>query len=159
MKLAIVKTCLWVLSHLIAQHDTTLAVAGRLYTNKQYHESIAICTAQLRKLDFKDTLYEQFLLIRTGSYNALAEFRSSINDYLTLISIKPNEMPYYVNLSYMYSEEKQMQDCLAVLEKAHKINPQDVVVLSNLSYFSGQVFKYDDAIRYANEGMKNEADG
>ncbi|MGZ3751584.1 MAG: tetratricopeptide repeat protein [Mucilaginibacter sp.] len=153
MKLALLKTCFWVFSHLLV-HKDTFAIAGELYSNKHYQESIEICTAQLKKLDMKDTLYEKFLLLRSGSYLELHDFRSGIMDYLTLVKIKPREIPYYINLSYMYGEVEQFDNCLGVLRSAYKINPVDTVVLVNLAYYSGQAGKYYDAISYADEGLK-----
>ena len=157
MKIALLKTCFWVLSHLVVQKDTFL-VAANLYTNKQFKESIAICSSQLNKLDTKDTLYEKFVLLRGSAYMEMGDFNSSLIDYKTLVVLKPKEMPYYINLAYLYEQVKQYPTCLAVLETARKVNPTDVVVLSNLSYYSGQFSRYSDAIKYADEGLKQQTD-
>jgi hypothetical protein len=76
MKLAIVKTCFWLLAHLVVQKDT-FAIATNLYVNKQYKESIRICTSQLNKLDMKDTLFEKYLFLRTSGYLESHDYASA----------------------------------------------------------------------------------
>jgi hypothetical protein len=98
MKLAIVKTCFWLLAHLVVQKDT-FAIATNLYVNKQYKESIRICTSQLNKLDMKDTLFEKYLFLRTSGYLESHDYASAIRDCVTLVKIKPQNTGYYVELS------------------------------------------------------------
>jgi tetratricopeptide (TPR) repeat protein len=157
MKLALIKTAIWTLSHLIVQKDTFIDAAN-LYTNKQYAQSIILCNTVLPRLNIKDTLYEKYTLLRGSAYFEMHDFSSSIKDYLVLISLKPKEIPYRINLAYMYGELNRFDDCLTALKNALEVDTTNTVTLSNLSYYSGQFLKYSDAIRYAEKGLKYPAD-
>jgi len=128
--------------------------AKRLFDNKQYNESIQICSKQLTTLGSKDTLYKKFLHLRIDSYIELKYFDLGIKDYLKLTEIEPNELTNYVGLSYLYGETNDFSDCIIVLEKALEINPIDVYTFNNLSYYSSQMGNYASAVKYAQDGLK-----
>src|SRR5579862_9193297 len=99
MKAVLLKTCFWTLAHVMVHSDTPFKKAANLYTNKHYQESVAICNAELKKLNVRDTMYEQFLLLRSGDHYEMHDMQGGVKDYQELIKIKPKEVPYYVNLA------------------------------------------------------------
>jgi tetratricopeptide (TPR) repeat protein len=153
MKLGLVKTCFWLLTHLLTQKDT-LSIANNLYTDKQFKAAIEVCTSQIKKLNTQDALLERFLSIRAASYQELKDYKPAIQDYTNLIKLRPRETGNYVGLSYLYGAIYQYDKSIEVLKIALKLNTKDIYTLNNLSYYSSQAGKYDDAINYANEGLK-----
>jgi tetratricopeptide (TPR) repeat protein len=158
MKAVLIKTCFWTLAHLFVQRDTPYKKAVNLYTNKHYKESVAICNAELKKTNVRDTMYEQYLLLRSGNHYQMHDTQGGLKDYQQLIKIKPKEIPYYVNLANIYDALTQYQDCMATLQKAYRIDSTNMVLLSNLSYYSGMYLKYRDAIDYADKGLQYKPD-
>jgi tetratricopeptide (TPR) repeat protein len=132
--------------------------ANKEYNNKQYSAAAETCSAALAKLIPKDPLFTKFLLIRGDCYTQLSRWQLAINDYLILSKNDPNNVNYYVNLSYLYGSTDENRKCTDVLFKAYKIDPKNINVLNNLSYYAGQIGAYDWSIRYANEGLALKAD-
>src|SRR4051812_37038331 len=85
--------------------------AQKLYDNKQYQASIDICNKALQSLQHSDPLFEKFLFLRVSSYIETQNFQAGIQDFLTLTSINPNKVDYYVGLSYMYGQMGNYKDC------------------------------------------------
>lgn len=156
MKTIILTICFGV-SYLINQADN-YEVADKLYHDKKYEASIKLCSSELAKLNVTDTLFEKFLFLRATEYLVLHEHTKAINDYLHLIKIKPNKPMYLTGLSYLYGEIKQYDKSIDVLMRAFKLDARDIYVLNNLSYYSSQLNRFEDAINYANEGLKNAND-
>lgn len=133
-------------------------VACKLFDDKKYEASIKLCSSELTKLRVNDTLFEKFLALRANIYQSMQENGLAIRDYLNLIRIKPNKTMYFTGLSYLYGEIKQYDKSIDVLMRALKLDARDIYVLNNLSYYSSQLYKFEDAINYANEGLKNTND-
>jgi tetratricopeptide (TPR) repeat protein len=153
MKLAVFKTCFWVLSHLVA-HKDTFTIADNLLVNKQYKEAIEMCSSQLGELNTRDTLFEKFLFLRASAYLESNNYSPAIRDYISLTKMNPKRTKYYVGLSYLYGSIGQYENCLNVLKSALEIDPKEIYTLNNLSYYSNQIGNYDAATKYANEGLK-----
>jgi tetratricopeptide (TPR) repeat protein len=132
--------------------------AKRLYDNKEYKGSIQICTTELGKLKPEDALFMKFLSLRVNSYLELHNYAAGIKDYIVLIRISPKTTSNYIDLSYMYGEINDYKNCLAILEKALILEPKNIYIYNNLSYYSSQVGNYDDAVKYAEDGIKIVAD-
>ena len=134
------------------------AVALKLHDQKHYKESIAICTAELKKHNSKDSLFSKFLFLRADSYNGLKNYALSINDFLTLIHTYPKNIRYYGALSFIYGEKQEYKNSLTVLNEALKIDGNDMNILNNLSYYANQTGQFEEALKYANKGLKNVKD-
>jgi tetratricopeptide (TPR) repeat protein len=131
-----------------------LKEAQKLADHNQNKEAIAICTSEINILSPQDTLFVKFLELRAACYTVLPDYDAGIKDYQRLITYKPNKMDYYVGLSYLYGQNNDLDNCLVVLHNALSISKTDAYVYSNLSYYSAYVGKADDAVKYANEGLK-----
>lgn len=131
-----------------------LREAQKLADNNQNKEAIAICTSEINNLSSKDTLLVRFLQLRAECYTMVGENTLGISDYKRLIEYKPQKVSYYIGLSYLYSQLKDMSSCLEVLYKALSFSKRDFYLYNNLSYNLAQAGKYDDAVKYATEGLK-----
>ncbi|WP_158856384.1 tetratricopeptide repeat protein [Lunatibacter salilacus] len=123
------------------------------YLNGNFDEVIKMCSNQIKNFDSGDSLFMPLIQYRVGSYMGLSNFKSAIEDYKKLISIDGNEVSYYNGISYAYWAIGDTINGLASLEEAHRINPQDQLTLSNLSYDFSQAGKYDKSITYATQGL------
>ena len=72
--------------------------------NKKFEKSIKYYSFLLTKLNNKSEAYADILYKRGSSYERLGDHKSSDNDLLNSLSIKPNE-PYVLNyLGYSWLE-------------------------------------------------------
>jgi tetratricopeptide (TPR) repeat protein len=131
-----------------------LKEANKLADQNKNKEAIAICTAEINSLSPKDTLFIKFLELRASCYIVLPDYDSGIKDYKALIGYNPNKTDYYLGLSYLYGQKNNVNDALAILNKSLSISKTDGIIYSNLSYYSANAGKYDDAVKYATEGLK-----
>jgi len=153
MKFILIYICAIFIGNSSVQTDN-YATAQKFNEEKNYKESIAICTSELKKLSPKNTLFTKFLSLRADSYRESGNFTAGIQDFTALIEINPKNISYYVGLSYMYGSIKLYRNCLSALEKALIIEPKNIYTFNNLSYYSSQAGNYNEAIKYANEGLK-----
>jgi tetratricopeptide (TPR) repeat protein len=128
-------------------------LALKLYDNKQYKSSIELCTGELHKLDAKDSLFTKFLLLRADDFRALNDFKSGIKDYTSLMELHPKDVLYYVGLGYFYGEDKDYADCFFVLKNGLKIDPRNIYILNNLSYYSNQAGDFQNGLIFANNAL------
>lgn len=153
MKMLAAKVYVLLMIHFAFQGDN-YKMADQLYNNKQYESSLKICNTEIPKLNEKDSLYEKFLSLRASNYMQIKDYDHSIDDYLTLIRIKPEKTMYYIGLSYLYGETLQYKKCIDILKLALSVNDTDIYVLNNLSYYSNQIGYYVDGMKYAAIGLK-----
>jgi tetratricopeptide (TPR) repeat protein len=153
MKPAIVISC-FLLSVFFAVQTDKYAEALKFYDKKQYTASITICTYELERLSYKDTLTIKFLSLRASSYLELRDFELAIKDYKKLTDLKPNNISWYMGLSYSYGENKEYTDCMNTLKTALSIDPKNIDLYNNLSYYSAQYGNYGDAVKFANNGLE-----
>jgi len=157
MKLVLLAFFCSISTLLTAQVDA-YKTADKLFNDKQYQASIKLCTSELHLLNSKDTVFEKFLSLRANCYLEIHEYDQSINDYINLIKLYPKKTMYFTGLSYLFGEKKQYNKSIDILNKALNIDAKDIYVLNNLSYYSSQLNKFDDAIRYANDGLRHTGD-
>jgi tetratricopeptide (TPR) repeat protein len=92
--------------------------------------------------------------MRASVFLEINDYLSSIKDYSELIKLYPNKSSYYLSVSYPYGEIGDYANCLTVLKKALIIDPTNIYTYNNLSYYSSQADYYNDAINYADQGIK-----
>jgi tetratricopeptide (TPR) repeat protein len=150
MKLTVIVTI--VIAYFFSQIDT-YKEAEKLYDNKQYKASIEICTKEINKLNLKDSLFTKFISLRENSYRELKDYSLGINDCLILIKIHPTEISYYLELSYLYGNEGEYDKCFAILKKGLELDPNNIYLLNNFSYYSNYVGNWEDGLAFANKGL------
>ncbi|HEY8783651.1 MAG TPA: hypothetical protein VIM16_18635 [Mucilaginibacter sp.] len=140
------------IAYFIMQTDT-YKQAQKLYNNKQYKASIEVCTEELNKINPKDSLFTKFLFLRTSCYTELKDYPSGIKDYITLVEMHPSEISYYAGISYLYGSKGEYANCFAALRKGLSIDPQNIYLLNNFSYYSNYVGNWDDGFAFANKAL------
>ena len=148
----------FVLLSTISSQIDNYSKANKEYSSKHYQAAVDLCSKELVKLDQSNPLFTKFLSLRGDCYIALSEWKLGIHDYLILSKNDPNNVNYYLNLSYLYGSMGDDKNCTDVLFKGYKIDPKNIAILNNLSYYAGQIGAYDVAIKSANEGLALKAD-
>jgi len=129
------------------------AKADNEFKNKEYKAAVETCSKALAKLSLKDSLYTKLLTLRGDSYTLLGEWKLSIHDYLILSKNDPKNMRFYINLSCSYGSLGQTKNCADILFAALKIDPKNVIIRNNISYYAGKSGAYELAILEANRGL------
>ncbi len=125
-----------------------------LYKEGKFLETIDKITIVLSKLSSSDTTFTKLLELRANSFMDISNFESAINDYQKLIKLNPRKSDYYSNSYYAYSEIRQDSIGYTFLEKGYAINPNDLLILNNMSYYLGEVGRYEESIKYASKGLE-----
>lgn len=100
-----------------------------------------------------DTLFERILFLRSFCYAHAGKLDLAIADNETLLRQFPNDLHYLLNISFLYGENQQFEDCMKTLRKALTIDSSKISILNNLSCYSNQSSKYGDAIKYSEKGL------
>jgi tetratricopeptide (TPR) repeat protein len=125
-----------------------------LYKEGKFLETIDKITIVLSKLSSSDTTFTKLLELRANSFMDLSNFESAISDYQQLIKLNPLNSDYYGNIYYGYCEIRQDSIGYTFLEKGYAINPNDLLILNNMSYYLGEVGRYEESIKYASKGLE-----
>lgn len=128
--------------------------ADCMLMQRQYEETIRICSAQISKLKSRDTLLPHFYFLESLAYEQTGKRTQAIEALNKAIRLRPEKVAYYINASFYYGEEGDYKRCLANLRKAIALEPQNVSVLNNLSYYSSMNQQYEQGLQYANAAMK-----
>jgi len=127
-----------------------------LYKGGKLQETLDKSTIELSRLSPSDTIYTKLLELRAITFMDLSNFPSAIRDYQSLINLHPHICDYYSNIFYAYWELGQDSIGYLFLQKGNKINPTDLLILNNMSYYLGQVKKYEESIKYASIGLQQK---
>ena len=144
------------IEQVISKQPTNIAYYYKAYCEQQKRlfEPAAVSASIALKMTTKtDTLYKRILFLRAFCYSNDGKLDLAITDNETLLKQFPNDLHYLLNMSYLYGENQQFDNCLKVLRQALILDSSNVYILNNLSYYSNQSGKYEDAIRYSTKGL------
>lgn len=119
----------------------------------KFKEAIDLSTNELKKIKNSDSLYKKIIVIRVDCFMGLSDFKSAIDDWKILIGLNPKDVSNYEGVAYAYWAIGDDANCFEYLHNAHKINPQNASLLSNMSYYYGEIGKYDESIKYSTIGL------
>lgn len=120
---------------------------------KLFDSSILSATIALKMTSQSDTLYPSILLLRAFSYANAGKLDLGIADNETLVKAFPNDVYYLLNMSFLYGENKQFNNCLKTLEQAYTIDSSNVYIINNLAYYNNETKNYESTIKYATKGL------
>ena len=128
--------------------------------NKEFKKSIKYYSLLLKKLNESSDEYADILYKRGSSYERLGDYKSSDNDLLKSLSIKPNE-PYVLNyLGYGWLERGyKIQDAISMLDKAYDKKKNDPFIIDSVGwgyYLIGDFENAEIFLRKAIELMPND---
>jgi tetratricopeptide (TPR) repeat protein len=148
---------LQVIDNLIAKNQATSIVyyykANCEQKNKLFESSIVSATTALSTITKSDTLYPHILLLRSLSYANAGKLESGIADYEILVKEFPNNVYYLLNMSYLYGENQQLDNCIITLKQALAIDSLNLGIINNLAYYSNETKNYAATIEYARRGI------
>jgi tetratricopeptide (TPR) repeat protein len=145
-----------IIDRVISKHPTNVVYYYRAYCEQQkkLFEAATVSASLALKITTKaDTLYTRILLLRSFCYAHAGNLDLAIADNETLLKQSPNDLHYLLNMSFLYGENQQIEDCMKTLQKALTIDSSNISILNNLSYYSNQSSKYGDAIKYSEKGL------
>jgi tetratricopeptide (TPR) repeat protein len=99
-------------------------------------------------------LYGEILSIRSQAYIKLNKLDAAIHDLEKLVRMRPANVHHLITLSYLYGETKRFSEGVTILEKAMQMDQSNPVIYNSLAHYSAEAGVYDNAIRYAKEGLK-----
>ena len=128
--------------------------------NKKFKKSIKYYSLLLKKLNQKSEAYADVLYKRGSSYERLGEYKSSDNDLLKSLSIKPDD-PYVLNyLGYGWLERGyKIQDAIAMLDKAYNQKKNDPFIIDSVGwgyYLIGDYVNAENFLRKAIQIMPKD---
>ena len=128
--------------------------------NKKFKKSIKYYSLLLKKLNQKSEAYADVLYKRGSSYERLGEYKSSDNDLLKSLSIKPDD-PYVLNyLGYGWLERGyKIQDAIAMLDKAYNQKKNDPFIIDSVGwgyYLIGDYVNAENFLRKAIQLMPKD---
>ena len=121
--------------------------------NELFENSILSATNALKLTSDKDTLYPYILLLRSSSYGYIGNIDFAIRDAELLVQKFPNKTSFLLNLSYLYGEKGEFNDCIQTLNKAKQLDSTNVYIFVNLAYYSCESGDFHTAEEYANRGL------
>lgn len=145
-----------IIGQVISKHPINIVYYYKAYCEQQKNslkEATASASLALKTTTTTDTLYERILVLRSFCYAHSGQLDLAIADNETLLKQFPNDLHYLLNMSFLYGENKQFEDCMKVLRKALTLDSSNISILNNLSYYSNQSNKYGDAIKYSEKGL------
>lgn len=143
-----------VLSLFACGQTTTISAIQTLRDQGRLKEAINLSSTELTNVKNNTPLYKIILGLRLDCYMQVSDFKSAIEDWKTLIAIEPSNIANYVGISYAYWSVNDVSNCLNSIHKAYELNPNDPLILSNLSYYYAQAAKYDESIELSSIGLK-----
>ncbi len=128
--------------------------------NKKFEKSIKYYSFLLTKLNNKSEAYADILYKRGSSYERLGDHKSSDNDLLKSLSIKPND-PYVLNyLGYSWLERNyKIQDAISMLNKAYNQKKNDPFIIDSVGwgyYLIGDYLNAENFLRKAIQLMPRD---
>lgn len=117
-------------------------------------EVVGRSTNLLSGLNKRDSLFKEVLEYRVYSRMALSDYHAAVNDFQTLIELKPLNLNYYNGLAFAFWSLGNMKECIKYTKKAFEINSSDALTLSNLSYYYSETGKYEEGLRFASKGLE-----
>ena len=120
---------------------------------KLFDSSIISATTALKMTSQSDTLYPRILLLRAFSYANAGKLDLGIADNETLVKEFPNDVGYLLNMSYLYGENQQLNNCIKTLQQALTIDSLNIYIISNLAYYNNETKDYKATINYAKKGL------
>jgi tetratricopeptide (TPR) repeat protein len=145
-----------IISQVISKHPTNIAYYYKAYCEQQkkLFEAATVSASLALKITTKnDTLYTRILFLRSLCYAHAGQLNLAIADNETLLKQFPNDLHYLLNMSFLYGENQQFDDCMKTLRQALTLDSSNISILNNLSYYSNQSSKYGDAIKYSEKGL------
>ena len=128
--------------------------------NKEFKKSIKYYSILLEKLDENTDAYAEVLYKRGSSYERIGDYKSSDEDLLQSLSIKPND-PYVLNyLGYGWLERGfKIQDAIIMLDKAYNQKKNDPFIIDSVGwgyYLIGDYENAENFLRKAIQLMPND---
>ena len=113
----------------------TYDMANIYKINKEFEKSIQYYSLLLEKINENSDEYADILYRRGSSYERLGEYKSSDEDLLKSLSIKPNN-PYVLNyLGYGWLERGyKIQDAISMLDKAYSQKKNDPFIIDSVGW-------------------------
>lgn len=148
--------CLELIDQAISKKPTNIVYYYKAYCEQQkrlFEPAAASASMALKMTTKTDTLYKSILFLRSSCYANTGMLDLAIADNETLLKQFPNDLHFLLNMSYLYGENQQFDDCLIVLRHALILDSSNIFIINNLSYYSNQSGKYEDAIRYSSKGL------
>ncbi|OQP51214.1 tetratricopeptide repeat protein [Niastella populi] len=145
-----------IIDKVISKHPTNILFYYKAVCEQQKNllkPAAVSASSALKTTITTDTLYERILFLRSFCYAHSGELDLAIADNETLLKQFPNDIHYLLNMSFLYGENRQFEDCMKVLRKALTIDSSKISIFTNLSYYSTQSGKYEDAIKYSEKGL------
>jgi tetratricopeptide (TPR) repeat protein len=102
----------------------------------QYEVSVISATTALEMTSKTDTLYPDILSLRAMSYAYSGRINLGIIDNETLVKEFPNDIYNWVNLSYLYGENRQYYNSIKTLKQALSIDSLNPNIYNNLAYYN-----------------------
>ena len=128
--------------------------------NKEFKKSIKYYSLLLGKLNNNSEEYADVLYRRGSSYERLGDHKSSDNDLMLSLSIKPNE-PYVLNyLGYSWLERSyKIQEAIDMLNKAYSQKKNDPYIIDSVGwgyYLLGDYINAENFLRKAIQIMPED---
>jgi len=128
--------------------------------NKEFKKSIKYYSLLLEKLDENTNAYADVLYKRGSSYERIGDYKSSDEDLVQSLSIKPND-PYVLNyLGYGWLERGfKIQDAIIMLDKAYNQKKNDPFIIDSVGwgyYLIGDFENAENFLRKAIELMPDD---
>ena len=158
MHMKYILTCLLVVSFLngIKAQEKELRIIDSLVRIQEHANIVGITDSLLSTIDSENPHYYDILLKRAFSYQAQNVYEKAIPDWLELIKARPDTTDYYNSLAFAYWSLNNIPEAISTVEKAYKIDSNDILTLSNLGYFKALNQDYKSCIKYTTEGLKNK---
>jgi len=128
--------------------------------NKKFEKSIKYYSLLLKKLNNKSEAHADVLYQRGSCYERLGEYKSSDNDLLKSLSIKP-DAPYVLNyLGYGWLERGyKIQDAIEMLDRAYNQKKNDPFIIDSVGwgyYLIGDYVNAENFLRKAIQLMPKD---
>ncbi len=123
--------------------------------NKKFEKSINYYSLLLKKLNKKSEAYADVLYKRGSSYERLGEHKSSDDDLLKSLSIKPDD-PYVLNyLGYGWLERGyKIQDAIRMLDKAYNQKKNDPFIIDSVGWGYYLIGDYTNAENFLRKAIQ-----
>ena len=135
--------------------QVTLADAQLLRDARQYQEAFDVLSAALAKNpDSTELLYD-----RAMAAEKLSQFDTLETDLRKVMTLKPDFAHAYNALGYTFAEHgMRLDEALQLIEKAHKLAPNDPFILDSLGWVHFRLGNSDKGLAYLKSAMAQRPD-
>jgi tetratricopeptide (TPR) repeat protein len=129
------------------------------FHSNNFDTAVHYSTLGIERLTAKDTLEKDFRYLRAYSYSELNDLNSAIKESESLIKLFPEKADYYLFKAHFESFIPDFKSAIATLNKClNSTTELRHLLYNNLSYYSIEAGEYNNAIDYADKGLKHTSD-